>query len=77
MDRERATEILNLYLFEDVLNNRNHYEDTHDITYVGDHFAVLERSTGVIHTFKVVFEPSDLPANEWIDAFNDQEWLEE
>ncbi|QJD50775.1 hypothetical protein KNV00_gp025 [Streptomyces phage Bmoc] len=77
MNRERAQEILDLFLFEDVYNNINHHESTHDITFVGNHFAVLERSTGIIHTFKVSFEPSDLPANEWIDAFNDQEWLEE
>ncbi|AIW02529.1 hypothetical protein SEA_EVY_28 [Streptomyces phage Evy] len=77
MDREKAEEVLDLFLFEDIDNNRNHYEDTHDITWVGNHFAVRERSTGIIHTFKVEVVPSDLPANEWIDAFNGQEWLEE
>ncbi|QDK02884.1 hypothetical protein KNU71_gp026 [Streptomyces phage Braelyn] len=77
MDREKAEEVLDLFLFEDIDNNRNHYEDTHDITWVGNHFAVRERATGIIHTFKVEMVPSDLPANEWIDAFEGQEWLEE
>ncbi|QNN98278.1 hypothetical protein SEA_LILMARTIN_27 [Streptomyces phage LilMartin] len=74
--REGAEQILSLFLLEDVCNNRNHYEGTHEITYVGNHFAVLDIRSGEIHTFKVNLVPSDLPANEWIDAFNGQEWLE-
>lgn len=76
MNREEAEEILDLFLFEDVCNNRNHHEDTHDVTFVGNHFAVRERQTGVIHTFKVEFTASDLPANLWIEEFYNQEWIE-
>lgn len=75
MTREKAVDILDCFLFEDVDNNYNHSEETHDITFVGNHFAVRERETGIIHTFKVTFEASDLPVSDWIDAFNDQEWL--
>jgi hypothetical protein len=77
MTREEAENILGLFLLEDVCNNRNFYEDTHDITYVGQHFAVRDRNTGEIETFKVILVPSDLPANEWLGEFNRQEWLEE
>ncbi|QGH76339.1 hypothetical protein SEA_DAUBENSKI_29 [Streptomyces phage Daubenski] len=76
MTRERAQEILDLFLFEDIYNNRNHHEDTHQITFVGNHFAVREYDTGVIHTFKVEFTPSDLPASDWVTAFEEQGWLE-
>lgn len=75
--REGAAKILGMFLLEDVDNNRNFYERTHEITFVGNHFAVYCRDSGSIHTFKVELVPSDLPANEWIDAFNGQEWLED
>ncbi|AXH67225.1 hypothetical protein SEA_WOFFORD_28 [Streptomyces phage Wofford] len=74
--REGAEQILSLFLFEDVCNNTNHYEGTHEITYVGDHFAVREIRSGEIHTFKVVMVPSDLPASDWVTAFEEQGWLE-
>lgn len=77
MTREEAENILGLFLLEDVCNNRNHYEDTHEISFSGQHFAVYDRMTGEIETFKMVLVPSDLPANEWIDTFNGQEWLEQ
>lgn len=75
MTREKAAQILNLFLFEDVYNNRNYHEDTHQITFVGDHFAVREYDTGIIHTFEVKFVPSDLPASDWITAFEEQGWI--
>lgn len=76
MNRAEAAQILDLYLFENIDNNRNHYEETHDITWVGNNFAVLERATGLIQTFKVVFADTDLPENEWQAAFDDQGWNE-
>jgi hypothetical protein len=76
MSRIKAAEILDLYLFENIDNNYNQYEDTHDITWVGNNFAVLEITTGVIHTFKVVFTDTDLPENRWQEAFNEQGWNE-
>lgn len=76
MNRERAAEILDLFLFEDIDNNRNYHEDTHDITFVGNHFAVHERESGIIHTFKIELVPSDLPVSDWITAFEEQEWIE-
>lgn len=76
MDREKARQVLDLFLFEDIINNYNHYEGEYDITYVGDHFAVLEYSTGQVETFKVELVPSDLPKEEWEKAFQDQEWEE-
>lgn len=76
MRREGAEQILNYFLFEDVYNNRmGPYEGTHEITFVDDHFAVFHRESGAIHTFKVVFEPSDLPINVWNREFESQEWL--
>jgi len=75
MTREGAAQILSLFLLEDVDNNRNYYEGSHDITFVGSHFAVRCRDSGIIHTFKVDLVPSDLPAHEWISAFEGQEWL--
>jgi hypothetical protein len=74
--RDNAEEVLNYFLFEDVYNNRmGPYEDDYQITFVGEHFAVRHVDTGSIHTFKVTFEPSDLPVHRWIDEFEGQEWL--
>jgi hypothetical protein len=74
--REKAAEVLNYFLFEDVYNNRlGSYEDDYQITFVGDHFAVRHFDSGAIHTFKVVFEPSDLSIDQWNDEFEGQGWL--
>lgn len=76
MKREKAAEVLNYFLMEDVDNNRlGSYEDDYEITFVGDHFAVRHVDTESIHTFKVVFEPSDLPVSTWIEEFEGQGWL--
>lgn len=75
MSPEEAKEILGLFLFEDIDNNRNHYEDTHDIAWQDNHFAVHDRRTGEIHTFKVELVPSDLPVMDWMRIFDEQEWL--
>jgi hypothetical protein len=74
--REGAEEVLRYFLFEDADNNRmGPYEGYHEVTFVDDHFAVFHRDSGAIHTFKVTFEPSDLPVHRWIDEFEGQEWL--
>lgn len=76
MNREKAEEVLNYFLMSDVYNNRfDGYEDDYQVTFVGDHFAVRHVDTESIHTFKVVFEPSDLPVHRWIEEFEGQEWL--
>lgn len=81
MNREKAAEVLNYFLMEDVDNNRlGSYEDEYEITFVGGiedamHFAVRHVDTESIHTFKVVFEPSDLPVSTWIEEFEGQGWL--
>ena len=74
MDREEALEILDCFLFEDIINNRNPYEERSKITYAGDHFAVLDTETGEVHKFKMQFVESDLPEDEWNQVFEDQEW---
>lgn len=76
MNREKAEEVLNYFLMSDIDNNRlDGYEDDYEVTFVNDHFAVRHVDTESIHTFKVVFEPSDLPISEWNQAFEDQGWL--
>lgn len=77
MNRPQAREILRLFLLEDVDNNRNFHEDTHDITWIGSHFAVRERSTEKIYTFRLALQNSDLPFRTWYDEFVAQEWIED
>jgi hypothetical protein len=77
MTREGAAQILSLFLLEDVDNNRNYYEGSHDITFVGNHFAVRERATGKIFTFRLALQNSDMPFKTWYDEFVRQEWIEE
>jgi hypothetical protein len=74
VDRQEALSYLDCFLFEEVHNNRIPNDDEIDITYVGDHFAVLSRETGEVHKFKVQIVESDLPEEEWNQAFEDQEW---
>ena len=76
MNRKRAREILYLFLMEDIANNRNHFEDTHAITYFGNHFAVLEYATGNVETFMVKLVPSTLPQEQWAEEFAAQGWEE-
>lgn len=77
MKRHEAREILRLFLLEDVDNNRQYHEDTHDITWIGNHFAVRERATGKIFTFRLTLQNSDIPFKTWYDEFVSQEWIEE
>lgn len=77
MTREEAREILDSFIMEDIDNNHNFSEDTHKITWVGMNFAVLEISTGTIHTFKLTIGDSDLSVQQWTKAFEKQEWIEE
>ena len=74
MNREEAESVLDLFLFEDIENNYNHNYETHSITWCGNHFAVLEHSTGQVMTFKLEYAQSDLPVEKWKKIMEDQEW---
>lgn len=77
MNRHQAREMLRRFILEDVDNNLLYEADTHSITWIGSHFAVLERATGKIFTFKLALQNSDLPFRQWYDEFVAQEWIEE
>jgi hypothetical protein len=75
MNREEAEGVLDDFLFRNI---QNHYsEDEYAVTWVGMNFAVLERATGRIETFKVQFTESDLSPKRWVIAFTEQEWYDD
>lgn len=71
---EDARQVLDLFLFEDIVNNANHAEDEWDITYEGDNYVLRDRETGHLFHFRV-----DIVEHEWdsTKARADQEWDEE
>lgn len=76
MTREEAENILGLFLLEDIDNNRQYHEDTHGITWIGNHFAVIEYATGDVFTFRVTLQNSHLSGVTWKEEFERQGWNE-
>lgn len=79
MSREDVTpeEVLDLFLFEDVYNNTNHFEDDWDITFVGNEFLLRKYETGEIFNLRVEISPGTLTEEEKSQLAADQEWYEE
>ncbi len=72
---EKAIEVLDSFLFEDVDNNNNFSEDDWGITWVGDNFILLHRNTSKLINLKVTIGVGDLSEDEIDEAARDQEWL--
>lgn len=72
MNTERARRVLGIFLFEDIVNNTNYYQDEVGITWEGDYYLVYEYNTGKQHKFKVIIE--DAPDYDFTKAIRDQEW---
>lgn len=70
-------EVLDLYLFEDVYNNINHYEDDWQITFIGDNYILREWATDKVHNLKVTIGPGDLSQEEIQEELERQGWLED
>jgi hypothetical protein len=73
---DEAQQVLDTFLFEDILNNRNYSEDSWDITWKGDEFLLLHRKSGKMINLSVVIEPGNLSEDEKIELANDQEWFD-
>lgn len=72
MNTERARQVLDTFLFEDIVNNTNYSENEVGITWEGEYFLVYEYATGKQHKFKVTIE--DAPDYDFTKAMRDQEW---
>lgn len=69
----RAKEVLDCFLFEDIVNYTVHNEDEWAVTYEGNNFVVLERATGKLSHFRVKIKSHDWDSRQ---AIEDQEWFD-
>lgn len=74
---DEAMDVLDSFLFEDVLNNQNFSENEWAITWVGNDYVLFHYATGKIFNFCVSIGPGTLTPEEIRQAGDDQEWFED
>jgi len=73
--QERALDALDMFLFEDIINNwiRGPLGEEFEVTFAGDDYLLLHRPTGKMFQFRVKIKKGGV--YDFTQEIKDQEWF--
>ena len=70
----KPEEVLDLFLFEDIYNNTNHYEDEWGITFHGDNYVLFNYETKELVNLKVTIGPGNFSKEYVRELAREEGW---